>query len=321
MSCGGDDGVHRLADAPPPPDAAIDTTVDAPSDGMAVLTMGTTFAGGIGTLCGLAFDHTDNTVWAYGCSSATINHFAADGTPLGTIARPGEATDDVDVDVAPAAFTLGTSSVAAGDLMFTNGETGTADLYLPETSATVALATQFGNSHVVGGAFHVARNSIFVVQDRNGGAGANQVAELDPVTGAVRTMFSTLPAFDVNYGDIEVCQKTGNLFFVSSVETTLAEFTPAGVLVNEYPLPTGISNAERDRARGRDRRGMDREHQRQRRAHAPACPAALLPQERRRITTRATAAAPASATEVPSALPESVSLVASQRTISRSRLG
>jgi hypothetical protein len=244
----GDDGVNHLADAPPPPDAAIDAAIDAAPadvapDGMAVLTMGTTFPGGIGTLCGIAFDHTDNTVWAYGCSAATINHFSATGTALGTIARPGESTDDVDLDVAPGVFTLGTATLAAGDVMFTNGETGAAELYLPETSATIALQTAYGNSHVVGGAFHVARNSIFLVQDRNGGATANQVVELDPVTGTIRNTFSTLPAYDVNYGDIEVCQKTGNLLLVSSAETTLAELTPTGTLVNEYPLPTGVSNA------------------------------------------------------------------------------
>ena len=240
----GDDGVHHLADAPPPPDAAIDTALaDVAPDGMAVLTTGTTFAGGIGTLCGIAYDHTDNTVWAYGCSSAMIQHFSATGTALGMIARPGEATDDVDLDVAPGAFTLGTATVAAGDVMFTNGETGNADLYLPETSATVTLAAAYGNSHVVGGAFHASRNSVFLVQDRNGGATANQIVEIDPVTGTIRNTFSTLPTYDVNYGDIEVCQKTGNLFVVSSVETTLAEFTPTGTLVNEYPLPAGVSNA------------------------------------------------------------------------------
>lgn len=244
----GDDGVNHLADAPLPPDAAIDAAVDtaladvAP-DGMAVLTTGTTFAGGIGTLCGIAFDHTDNTIWAYGCSAATIQHFSATGTALETIARPGESTDDVDLDVAPGVFTLGTSTLAAGDVMFTNGEAGAADLYLPETSGTVALATAYGNSHVVGGAFHVSRNSVFLVQDRNGGATANQVAEIDPVTGVVRNTFSTLPAYSVNYGDIEVCQKSGNLFLVSSAETTLAEFTPTGSLVAEYALPTGVANA------------------------------------------------------------------------------
>jgi len=240
----GDDDVGHLPDAPPPPDSAPDTqAIDAAPDAMPMLGMDTQFAGGIGSLCGIAYDHTDNSIWAYACSSATIQHFSATGTMLGTIARPGESTDDVDLDVAPGTFTLGASALAAGDVVFTNGETGTADIYLPETAATVALAAQFGNSHVVGSAIHVARSSVFAVQDRNGGAGANLIAELDPVTGAVRASFSTLPAYDVNYGDIEVCQRSGHLFVVSSTETTLAELLPDGTLVAKYPLPAGVSNA------------------------------------------------------------------------------
>lgn len=64
------------------------------------------------------------------------------------------------------------------------------------------------------------------------------------MTGTVLASFSTLPDFNVNFGDLEICPETGNLFLVSSTETTLAEFTPAGVLVAEYPLPatvTGLS--------------------------------------------------------------------------------
>jgi hypothetical protein len=69
----------------------------------------------------------------------------------------------------------------------------------------------------------------------------NQIAEINATTGAVINTFDTLPAFEINYGDVEVCQSTGNLFAVSSVETTLAEFTPAGTFVAEYALPAGVA--------------------------------------------------------------------------------
>ena len=45
----------------------------------------------------------------------------------------------------------------------------------------------FGASHVVGGAYHTARASMFAVQDRVAGAvDGNVIAELDPITGAER---------------------------------------------------------------------------------------------------------------------------------------
>lgn len=241
--CGGDDGVNHLADAPPPPDAAIDSMVDVPIDGAVTITTMPVQPTGLGSLCGVAFDPVDNEVMVYPCSSATIHRRSPAGTALGTIARPGEATDDVDLDVAPAAFTLGTTPVAAGTLLFGNGETGVVEIYVPETSTTATLVTQFGASHVVGMAFHPTRGTIFVAQDRNGATNPNTIAEINATTGAVVAMFSTVPAYEINYGDLDVCASSGNLLVVSSVKTTLAELTPAGTLVKEHPLPSQIIGA------------------------------------------------------------------------------
>jgi hypothetical protein len=242
----GDDPVRKLPDAPIVPDAPADApldarAIDAPLDAPVMLT---TFVSGLGTLCGIAYDHVDTQVWVYPCDSATVTRFSPAGTVLGTLARPGEVANDVDVDVAPVALTLGVTALAAGDLIVVNGETGVAELYAPETTATAALVTTFGASHVVGGAYHTTRASVFAVQDRVAAAGqANVIAELDPITGAERARFSTLPAFDVNYGDLDVCQATGNLFVVSSIESTIAEFTATGTLVAEYPLPAAVTLA------------------------------------------------------------------------------
>jgi hypothetical protein len=104
------------------------------------------------------------------------------------------------------------------------------------------LATQFGVSHVVGGAFHLGRSTFFAVQDRVPGApAANTVGEIDPASGAVIATFSLLPNFDVNYGDIDVCQSTGQLFVVSDSADSIAELTPAGVFVRAHPLPADVS--------------------------------------------------------------------------------
>jgi len=242
----GSDPVRKLPDAPMVPldastDAAIDAPIDAPPDAPVMLTTATTFASGLGTLCGIAYDQVATQVWVYPCDSANLTRFSPAGAVLGTLARPGEVANDVDVDVAPAALTLGTTAVAAGDLIVINGETGPAELYVPTVTTAAVVATAFGDSHVVGGAYHVARASVFAVQDRVAGAtNGNVVAELDPVTGAERARFSTLPAFDVNYGDLEVCQSTGHLFVVSSIESTIAELTPTGALIAEYALPAAV---------------------------------------------------------------------------------
>ncbi|MGE0404458.1 MAG: hypothetical protein AB7T06_47550 [Kofleriaceae bacterium] len=236
--CGDDGGARGLPDAPPPPDSSIDTPVDEPTmDAPVMIAMMSSFA--IPGACGLAFDPAASEVLAYPCSGAAINRYSTAGALLGTIARPGEAADDVDLDVVSAAFTLGATNVSAGTLLFTNGETGPADLY----AAGATLAAQFGNSHTVGGSFHAGRGTIFLVQDRVPGAtDGNRVAEIDPATGAVVQTWQTTPAYEINYGDVDVCPSSGNLFFVSNAETTLAEFTPTGTFVAEYPLPVGSSD-------------------------------------------------------------------------------
>lgn len=147
VSCG-DDGVGRLPDAPRVPDAPVDgQPIDAVPDAPAMLTTAATFATGLGTLCGIAYDHVDTQIWVYPCDGANLTRFSPAGTVLGTLARPGEVANDVDVDIAPVALTLGVTAVAAGDLIVINGE----------TIATAVLVTTFGASHVVGGAYHSAR--------------------------------------------------------------------------------------------------------------------------------------------------------------------
>ena len=244
-ACGGDDGVNHLADAPPPPDAPIDAAADAPIDvaidAPGMLTTMPVQPTGLGSLCGVAFDAIDGEVVVYPCNNANLYRRSPAGTALGMVARPGEATDDVDLDVATAAFTLGTTAVTAGTILFGNGESGVVEIYTPETSATAALVTQFGASHVVGVAYHPARGTLFVAQDRNGATNPNTIAEINATTGAVVAMFATTPAYEINYGDVDVCASSGNLFVVSSAETTIAELTVAGALVAEHPLPPGVS--------------------------------------------------------------------------------
>jgi hypothetical protein len=199
----------------------------------------------VGGLCGLGFDTVTDDVWVYECSGASLHRYAADGTFLSSIARPGESANDVDVEIAPEALTLGTTTVPAGTLLFVNGEAGPAEIYAldPSTGAVLAtLNTTFGISHVVGGAYHPQRHTFFLVQDNVPGPGdENRIAEIHPATGSVLNTFQITSLFQVNFGDVEVSDETGNLFVVSSDEAEIAEFTPDGNFVQYHAPPSGVN--------------------------------------------------------------------------------
>ena len=199
-----------------------------------------------GGLCSLAFDAASGTVWVHACSGATVDGYAADGTFLNAIPRPGESANDVDLEVAPEEFTLDATLIPAGTLLFINGESGPAEIYAidPGTGDVLdTLATEFGVSHVVGGGLDPIRGTFFLIQDRvPSGTDANRVAEIDPVTGAVLNSFLITPDYDVNFGDLDVSTVTGHLFLVSSNQTSIGEFTSEGTFVTTHPLPTGVTS-------------------------------------------------------------------------------
>jgi hypothetical protein len=213
------------------------------------LTLIDSFAGGLGELASCGFDPTTDQVWVYGSSDATLSKFTRAGVALGTVTRPGESANDVDVTATTVAMTLGATPIPAGTVLFVNGESGFADVYAIDKSTGSILATLvtgFGVSHVVGGSYHAGRNTIFLVQDRvpSGTANDNLIAEIDVTTGAVLDTFATtaaLATFTVNFGDVEV-GANGNLFVVSSDETEVLELTPDGAFVQTLPLPVGVSS-------------------------------------------------------------------------------
>jgi hypothetical protein len=225
-------------------DAAVDASIDAGADaGPIQLTTGFDFATGQGSLCGLGVDPDNGDLWVQPCMGTSIIGFLADGEPIDGVGARGEAADDVDVTFAPVAFTLNRQTVAAGEMLFVNGETGATEIYPHQHQAAEPLVAEFGASHVVGGAFHPGRGTFFLVQDKQAAVDPTTVAEIDVVSGEVMGKFSTLPGFDVNYGDLEVCRSTGHLLLVSSVEMAIAEFSPEGVLLAKHPLPAGVTGA------------------------------------------------------------------------------
>ncbi len=211
----------------------------------AALTLIDQFSPGIGQLVSCGFDHTANKVWVYGDFDADLRSYATTGTFASSITRPGEA-NDVDIEFAPEALTLGSTPIAAGTVLFINGESGVADVYAVNKTTEAILATlntSFGASHVVGGAYHPGRNTFFLVQDGvPGGTEGNRIAEISATTGSVLNTFQlSSGVFQVDYGDIEVSALTGNLFVVSSVESRVLELKPTGEFVRYLALPAGVS--------------------------------------------------------------------------------
>lgn len=202
------------------------------------------FNPGLGQLVGCAADPTSDSLWLYASFDTHIRHYSKTGVSLGAVPRPGEGANDVDLEIAPEAITLGRTIVPAGAMLFINGESGVAEIYAIDANSGALLATlvtAFGNSHVVGGAWHPERNSFFLLQDKLGSI-PNTIAEINPVTGALINSFSIAGHVSVNFGDMDVEPANGNLLVLSSDEPDITEFTPLGAFVQTLPLPDGVSS-------------------------------------------------------------------------------
>ncbi|HUM46318.1 MAG TPA: hypothetical protein PLD84_05290, partial [Chitinophagales bacterium] len=200
---------------------------------------------GEGSLCGIGYDPDAAKVWIYGCSSSTIQSYSTAGVLINSFAEPGGTANDVDVEVAPVALSLNGTSVAQGQVLFINGESNAAEIYAIDNVSGAVLATlntAFGASHVVGGSYHPIRGTFFMVQDNVPSSTLeNLIGEVDPLTGTILQSFQITDHFSVSFGDVEV-GANGNLFIVSSVESSIAEYTPAGIFVQEHALPVGVSS-------------------------------------------------------------------------------
>ena len=197
-----------------------------------------------GSMCAGSHDSVTDTIWVYTCGGGEVQGYRTDGTLLLSFPMPGGSTNDVDIDVAPVDLAMNGVDVPRGSVLVFNGEVGECEIYAHDAATgdqIVELTAAWGLSHVVGGAYHPDRGTFFLVQDRNGGAQANQIAEIDPADGSVLNTISTIDAgYSVNFGDLEVNLGTGKLTVVSSAESTIAQFTPEGDLVSELPRPSEV---------------------------------------------------------------------------------
>jgi hypothetical protein len=199
----------------------------------------------LGNMCGVAHSHDNNELWLYDCSDTEIGKYDLEGNFIEFIPMIGGSANDVDLEIAPEDLMLNGSFVPEGSLLLINGESGVAEIYAIDhlTGEVIdTLVTEFGVSHVVGGAYHPDRDSFYLIQDNvPSGDNANLITEIDPLSGAILDSLPLEGFFDVNFGDLDISSFSGNLFLVSSVETSIAEYTPDGVFIQELPLPEGLT--------------------------------------------------------------------------------
>ncbi|ETW10815.1 putative calcium-binding protein [Roseivivax marinus] len=191
---------------------------------------------------GFTYISDNDEFFAY---STEITRLGRDGSSLDSFASPGESANDYDLDWLETGISLGDTEIPAGTLLVFNGETDLLDIYAvdPDTGDVIAsLETDFGNSHVVGGAYHEERATFFAIQDTvpEGEDLDSLIAEIDPVTGEVLNTFATTDFaedFTIFYGDIEVEQSTGTLLITSSREgrVMLAEPDGSSATIEDFP--------------------------------------------------------------------------------------
>jgi hypothetical protein len=198
-----------------------------------------------GSICGLGYDPESSIIWIYGCNDNTIYSFDVSGNLMDSFTSPGLEANDVDIEISPEEIEFGESTIGPGQILFVNGESDAADIFaIDQLTGNVVdtLLTDFGNDHVVGGSFHPDRETFFLVQDNVPSTSLeNLIAEIDPVTGETLHSFQITEFFNVSYGDIEV-GGNGNLFIVSSIEESIAEFSPDGTFIQLHDLPEGVTD-------------------------------------------------------------------------------
>lgn len=204
---------------------------------------------GLGSLVALAADEYRQQLYLYPSFGSSVYKRSRLGVDLGTVDSQGEPANDADLDFTAQTIRLNNVTVPQGSLLMFNGETDQTEIFAiqPQNGTVLAqLQTDFGASHVVGGAYNPLSKTFWLLQDNVPAAAvANRVAEIDPATGEVLSTFGLITAehsFDVSFGDLHINPHNGNLLLVSSVQNRIAEFSRSGVLLRTLALPAGVGS-------------------------------------------------------------------------------
>ena len=216
---------------------------------VAVTTAGGTSAGlaqnavnpALGTLFDVAADASGSAIWVADGSSTGKLHKVdlATGATLATIpltaAGFGTTTSDyrTGLQVVPAAFTLGTTSVPAGSLLLFSGATSPDRVTAvnPATGNTIATLVLGGDYNVSAGVYDKVSGHLFLVDVH---VSPTKVLEVNPSTGAVVSSF-TAP-FNAGEAGLAVNPVSGRLWYASDAGGTAVELTTAGTVLRTAAL-------------------------------------------------------------------------------------
>lgn len=201
-----------------------------------------------GNIIGLAYDQYRQLLYLYSENSAQISVVDRLGQAINTLNLPINASQRLDLAIAPQNIEIGGVAVEQGTLLLVNGQQGPAQLLAVNPVSGDVLNTldlQFGNSQVVSAAYNPVNDSVFVLQNTDGGTGqANVMAQLNVVTGALEhTIQLGDPPFNLDFEQAALAAHplTGNLYLVVDASNELLELTPQGNLVRRLVLPGGIN--------------------------------------------------------------------------------
>ncbi|WP_420382221.1 Ig-like domain-containing protein [Novosphingobium sp.] len=196
---------------------------------------------GLGNLGEVAVDPTSGATWVVSGSnpSAITKINPATGATLQTIALPSATFGNTQIgyaglQIAPAAFTLGTTSVAKGSLLYFNGYNynGASVFALnPATGAVIASLSlgSFGG-YFTSGLYDPTSGHFFLASTSDG-----KIHEVNAQTGAEVSSFAA--PMGVSYSGLAIDPVTGNLWFGSNA-TTIYQIDRTGTVLKQVDLST-----------------------------------------------------------------------------------
>ncbi len=197
------------------------------------VTVDNVFNPGLGIIAGIAVDHTSGNVYVYGAFDDDITEYAPDGTFVGNIARPGNSSNDFDLDVARSAINVGGMTVPGGSLLVVNGDDSPEALYAVDPtdssllgSVTLPTASTVGGSHVTG-------LDLLVAIDFQGN---DDLYLVDPADGSEVMRFEPELPFSVFWGDVDHHSTRNTLMVVSSDQPIIREVTIEGFCERDIDL-------------------------------------------------------------------------------------
>ena len=198
-----------------------------------------------GTVVDVAYEAVAGEVLTASSTTGLIYRInPSTGAVLGSFNIPVQSSASLGLDISPVATTLRNTAtstdvpIPAGSLIVFNAAP-TPDRIVamnPATGAILATLNLVGNFGIVGGAITLT-GRILVLDPAS-----NSLREIHPLTGAEIVAGGFAAGMDIVDGDIAVHPTTGNIWVASSSQTSLREYTAAGVFVRSIDVtPQGVS--------------------------------------------------------------------------------